>query len=320
MLLLLASALLTFSLGDFQLQSGEVIPDCKVTYRTYGELNWARSNVVVVPTWYSGRTEDFERFVGRGKMADDTKYFVVSIDALANGNSTSPSNHPTLKNEKFPEITIEDMVESQRRLLEEHLEIHRVYAVMGVSMGGMQAFQWMVSYPEFMRKAVPIVATPHMSERDIQLWASAVKLGQNPDEDMPDEVGQPAEEEESLLDKIVSVIGAAAPMYPKYKDPFNPLRQFGAMTRHDVSRSIEGDLRDAAQLVQAEFLTVVATQDTAVSPQTPIEFAGYRGMPVVRLEGECGHKAYDCELDKLSDAIERFLNDPVEAGGWKSGN
>src|SRR5262245_12313351 len=79
-------------LGDFKLESGEVIRDCRVGYRTFGHLSADKSNVIVFPTWASGTTEQLKSNIGAGKLIDSEKYFVVAVDALGNGVSSSPSN------------------------------------------------------------------------------------------------------------------------------------------------------------------------------------------------------------------------------------
>src|SRR5215475_5185894 len=79
-------------LGDFKLVSGEVLRNCRIGYRTFGKMNADRSNIVVFPTWAGGTTEQLKDNVGAGKLISDADYYVILIDALANGVSSSPSN------------------------------------------------------------------------------------------------------------------------------------------------------------------------------------------------------------------------------------
>src|SRR5689334_3167457 len=72
-------------LGDFKLKSGEVLRDCRIGYRTFGAMNETKSNVVVMLTWAGGTTQELADNVGPGKLVDPTKYYVVLVDALANG-------------------------------------------------------------------------------------------------------------------------------------------------------------------------------------------------------------------------------------------
>ncbi|MCS7025135.1 MAG: alpha/beta fold hydrolase [Bryobacteraceae bacterium] len=297
MFILFASALLTAVLGDLPLVRGERLTNVKVTYRTYGTLNASKSNVVVVPTWFNGKSEDFSRFVGRGGLVDDTSWYVVVIDALGNGNSTSPSNH-VRRGKAFPAITIRDMVESQHRLLTQHLGFERVQGLVGVSMGGMQVLQWMVSYPDFMKCGVSIVSTPKMSERDIALWSKAFPIGDR------DEGNEPKPD---VLSRLLGMLGPGLKMIEKYREPFNAIRQLEAITRHDIS--VDGSLEKAAQRMRAPLLTVLATEDKALSPVTAKQFAELVRGPVIELRGPCGHKAYDCELRAISGPIAKFLSE-----------
>ena len=145
-------------IGDLPLESGEILHDVRVGYITAGVLNEDKSNVLLFPTWFGGTAKNLVDFevIGPGKLADTDRYFVIAFDALANGVSTSPSNSTRQPGAEFPVISTGDMVESQYRLLTEHLGIESAYAVMGISMGGMQTFDWMGRYPNFMEHAIPL--------------------------------------------------------------------------------------------------------------------------------------------------------------------
>lgn len=92
-MLLLASALLTAYLGDFVLESGKVLKDLTIGYRTHGTRNADGSNVILFPTWFNGQTDGVESYVvNKHPFVDQTKYFVIAVDAIGNGVSTSPSN------------------------------------------------------------------------------------------------------------------------------------------------------------------------------------------------------------------------------------
>jgi homoserine O-acetyltransferase len=129
-----------YSLGTCPLVSDEVIQDCRVAYRTLGTLAKDKNNVMLIPTWLGGNSEDFIKsgYVGRGKMADTDKYYVIIVEAFGSGNSSSPSNIETQHNGAFPELSITDMVDAQHQLLINHLGIDHVSAVVGICLGASQ--------------------------------------------------------------------------------------------------------------------------------------------------------------------------------------
>jgi homoserine O-acetyltransferase/O-succinyltransferase len=337
MFLLLATALLTGLIGDFKLQSGQVLKDCQVTYRTYGKRNADSSNIVLFPTWFNGASEDAETYIKPGGLVDPSKFHVIVVDALGNGNATSPSNYKFATPQRFPRITINDMVQSQHLLLTRVLKIDKVHAIVGVSMGAMQAFQWLVQYPEFASRAVPIVGTPRMSERDVLLWSTYFKLGRGgaPTEATPTDAAQNTssgqgsagspntgepQPKKSILATILGMAGQAPTMYKKYRQPFNAMRQFEAIVAHDISKLAERSMERAGAAIRARMLVVVATQDKAVSPATAIEFAKATRSELLELTGSCGHAAYKCELEALSPVIARFLETPSPSPDSSPGN
>ena len=141
-------------LGDLELESGEVIRDYRHSYATHGELNREKSNAVLVCISLTGNHHRLDFLIGQGKALDPANHFIIAVDPIANGLSTSPSNSELQPGMSFPRFTIRDMIESQYRLLTRQFGISRLQAVIGASMGGMQALQWAVSHSRFMRACV----------------------------------------------------------------------------------------------------------------------------------------------------------------------
>jgi homoserine O-acetyltransferase len=157
------------ALGDLRLESGEVIRDFELSYVTHGALNDARDNTILVTVSLTGNHHRLDFLIGPGRALDTERYFVVCVDPIGNGLTTSPSNSATQPGMQFPRFTLRDMVESQFGLLREEMGLNVLHAVVGASMGGMQALQWGVSYGSFMRSLVAMTPMARAAP-----WAVAV--------------------------------------------------------------------------------------------------------------------------------------------------
>src|SRR6202046_2631819 len=146
-----------FVIKNFKTESGTVLPEAHVVYGTYGHLNAARDNAVLLPSHYMAKLNGYEWLMGPGKALDPEKLFLVTTELFGNGSSSSPNNTPEpFHGPRFPVMTIRDNVEAVHRLLGEDLKVTHLRAIIGFSMGAQQAFQWAVSYPTM---ADRIVAT-----------------------------------------------------------------------------------------------------------------------------------------------------------------
>lgn len=163
---------------------GKTLPRFDLVYETYGELNAARSNAVLICHALSGdhhaagyHSEDdakpgwWDSCIGPGKPVDTNRFFVVSLNNLGGCNgSTGPKtvNPETgeLYGPDFPIVTVKDWVESQARLAD-RLGIHKWAAIVGGSLGGMQALQWSLNYPERVGHAIVIASTPKLTAQNI---------------------------------------------------------------------------------------------------------------------------------------------------------
>lgn len=151
------------SLGDLQLESGEVIVDFEQSYVTHGRLDRRRPRVALLLPAIGATHHRLDFLIGAGRAFDPQHWLIVVADPIGNGLSTSPSNSRAQAWEAFPRFTIRDMVAAQHRLVTEVLGIHRLAAVAGASMGGMQALQWAVSHAAVVEAAValtPLARSP----------------------------------------------------------------------------------------------------------------------------------------------------------------
>ena len=311
------------NIGDLKLQNGGVIRNCRVGYRTFGKLASDKSNVIVFPTWASGTTEQLKGSIGPGKLIDSSTYFVVAIDALANGVSSSPSNSRLQPRMSFPKFTLRDTVESQHRLLTHVLKIDRAKAIVGISMGGMQVFQWLVTYPSFMEKAIPIVGTTRPAPYDVMLWHAQIealtrdrdwrggRYSVNPARVLDFAFGElllttPADyNRRKTREQVLADLAKA--QHERRFDANDKIRQVQAMLELDVSREFGGSMERAAQAVKANVFVVVAKFDHVVTPGPASEFATLLGAKLLDLDGDCGHLATACESQRLNKAVSDFL-------------
>src|SRR2546428_13844799 len=168
-----------YKVGDLKREGGGGIRDCAIPYLTPARLNAKKSTAILMVTAISGNHPRVNCLGGPGKALGTNKYFVVATDAIGNGLTTSPSNSTAQPRMSFPKFLIRDMVQSQHRLLTEHLGIGHVVAVVGPSMGGMQALQWGVSHPDFMDSVValvPLAKTPAWSVTVMEASRKAIML------------------------------------------------------------------------------------------------------------------------------------------------
>lgn len=173
----------TVRFDSLALDNGATIAPVEVAYETYGTLNAAKSNAILVQHAFSGDAHAagispetgkpgwWDNMIGPGKGFDTDKYFVICSNVLGGcrGTTGPASINPATGCPyamSFPVITIGDMVRLQKMLIE-HLGIARLLAVSGGSMGGMQALEWVVSYPESVVSAIPIATTARHSAQQI---------------------------------------------------------------------------------------------------------------------------------------------------------
>lgn len=309
------------NIGSFELENGKVLKDCKVGYRVSGDLNIDSSNVILFLTWFGGNSEQLQNLLGKDKLIDNSGYYVIAIDALGNGVSTSPSNYDLSTGEDFPEITIKDMVKSQKILLDS-LCIKKVHAIIGGSMGSMQVFEWLVTYPSFMKKAVPYVPTPQLSSYDLllkNLQKHIIESGRRSgtsDRDIsislnhynaafgrtPERVNQI-----TSLDSLPSYIRSLHREPSKVFTVSNYYSQLLAMISHNIARHFNGKMEDAAKTIKAEIHMIVSKTDLLLNPASSIRLAGLLNCEITILENNCGHLAIGCELDRCHEIISAFL-------------
>jgi len=133
----------------FELQSGAALPVTRLAYKTHGTLAPGKDNVIVYPSRYAGTHADQEYLIGPGMALDPATYFIVCLNMMGSGLSSSPSNTPApFDGPRFPKVTQYDNVRLQAQMLREVFGIEQIALAVGWSMGGQQAFQWASLFPD----------------------------------------------------------------------------------------------------------------------------------------------------------------------------
>jgi homoserine O-acetyltransferase len=311
-------------LGTCKLVSGQQIDHCRLGYRTFGKLNAERSNAVLFPSWFNGNSDQLRAAVGPQGLVDPAKYFVILVDALGNGVSSSPSNSETQHGPDFPAFTLQDMVNAEYRLATETLHLKHLHAVMGISMGGQQTFEWIADYPDFMDRAIPMVGSPRPSSLD-QLIYHAVEdaIVRDPDwhdgrytarpamalaeEILQMQLTSPANYVETHpLDKSPQELGRIRKNGILPFDANDWMAQLHAIMQLDIAHG--GSMEEVARRVKPKLLVVNALQDHLVNPRPPLDFAAQAGAKTFILKGDCGHLATACESAALGAQTRAFLD------------
>jgi homoserine O-acetyltransferase len=145
-----------FGLGTLRLSGGACLDEAFITYATYGRLNQAGDNCVLLPTYYTGSHHSYAALIGPGRALDPARHFIVIPNMFGNGLSSSPSHRPAgPARAAFPAVSLHDNVAAQFRLVEA-LGVRRIALAAGWSMGAMQAYYWAALHPGMVANLLPI--------------------------------------------------------------------------------------------------------------------------------------------------------------------
>ena len=275
-----------FQLGDFPLESGEVLPSAKILYVTYGRLSPRKDNAILVTSFHGGNHHGYDFLIGPGRALDTARYHVIVSEMFGSGGSSSPSNTPApFDGPRFPAIEIRDNVRAVHQLLTRGLALHHVRAVLGFSMGAQQALQWGVSHRDYMDKVVAWCGTartyPHtwvFLETSILAWKADAAFANGEYRTRPPagsavsaahwaawvfspewwrrELYKPAWRNPEAMIKGWATDSAA-------QDPNNEISQSRTWQRHNVGDTPEfrGNLKLALGSIRAEVLFMPCTTD-----------------------------------------------------------
>jgi homoserine O-acetyltransferase len=309
------------------LEHGDRLGGVKVAYETYGKINKEKSNAILICHALSGdahaggwHKEDekpgwWDIIIGPGKALDTDKFFVICSNVLGGCKGTTGPSSINPKTGKpygpdFPFITVKDMVDVQKRLLD-HLGINKLFAVVGGSFGGMQVLQWCVSYPDMVRLAVPIATSAYSSPQQIAFnevgrraitsdpdWNSGNYYGGNPparglslarmighitylsDESMHQKFGRKLQDKSdygfdfSTLDfQVESYLSYHGDTFVKRFDANSYLYITKAIDYFDLTKKGSLSLAEAFKSVKAKFLVISISSDWLYPPYQCREIA-----------------------------------------------
>jgi homoserine O-acetyltransferase/O-succinyltransferase len=312
---------------EILLEHGECLSGVNVAYETYGKINNEKSNAIMVCHALSGdahaggwHKEDekpgwWDIIIGPGKALDTDKFFVICSNVLGGCKGTTGPSSINPKTEKpysldFPFITVKDMVNIQKRLLN-HLGIDNLFAVIGGSFGGMQVLQWCVSYPDMVRLAVPIATSAYSSPQQIAFnevgrraitsdpdWNSGNYYGGNPparglslarmighitylsDESMHQKFGRKLQDKSdygfdfSSLDfQVESYLSYHGDAFVKRFDANSYLYITKAIDYFDLTKKGSLSLAEAFKSVKGKFLVISISSDWLYPPYQCKEIA-----------------------------------------------
>ena len=331
----------SYDLGDFKLENVETIKDFSLSYVTHGTLDAKKSNAILMLTAIGGNHHRIDHLIGPGKGLDPAKHFVIAVDAIGNDLTTSPSNSKAQPGMQFPKFNIRDMVNSAQRLVNEKFGITKLVTVIGASMGGMQALQYAVSFPDMTQSVVAIVPlgkTPPWTTNMLELLRQGIMTdgswnGGNYEASAPPEKGMKlwsrmlsggivrtpevleADFPKSNLDVIKWQEGVANSGW-KRMDARNWIYQSWAYDQHNVGTTpgFDGDYSRALKSIKAKTL-ILAGEGDLLNPEanakeaaTLIPGARYVSLkarhPLGHLSGAAGQAP---EIEVQNREIAAFL-------------
>jgi homoserine O-acetyltransferase len=296
-------------------------------------------------TALTGNHHRLDFLIGPGKALDTTKYFIVCTDAIGNGLTTSPSTSKAQPRMQFPRFTIRDMVHSQQKLLKDKLGIEHVVTVVGPSMGGMQALQWGVSYPDYMDSLaalVPLARTPAWSILVVEASRKAIML--DPVWNGGNYTSPPVNGIRVWRDMLNFLTARTPELYRhQFANPLEVLPwlkaqedavltvfdandyiyQTWAYETHDVGTTpgMNGDYAKALRAIKAKTLMMIGVKDLLNPEWEPLEAARYiRDVRTVTINPESvtGHYAaggfLPPDVEQINAEVERFLEVVTQRG------
>ena len=296
-----------FNAYDFEFENGSVLPELRVAYETHGNLNPGRDNAILLIHGTSGDRHAFDSVIGPGKTFDTDRYFVITVDAIGGGESSSPKDG---LGQDFPRYTIRDMMAAQHALVTRGLELATLRAVGGSSMGSFVSLEWGIHHPELVRALILLVPSPK-AEPDFQLtvdlitsvialdpqWAGG-RYTHNPTEGLrlAGMLYYPWVVSAAYLDRIPAQrlareLEESARAYARW-DANSLVFRYAASHAHDVATPFAGDMSAALSQIAAPTLILPSKTDRLLGLEGARRIRdGVKHAIYVEIPSDLGHRA-----------------------------
>jgi homoserine O-acetyltransferase/O-succinyltransferase len=332
-----------FTTKDFRLKSGAVMPEVSIGYRTLGTLSPARDNVVLITHGFTsgpdmispgGTTGEgaWSQLVGPGKPVDTNRYFAICPNMLGSsyGSTNAASIDPATGKPygpRFPDITVSDIVATQRLLLNDY-GVDQFVAVVGPSYGGYQAFQWAVDYPNAMKGIAAVVTAPSVSRERSEGRVANFRetLSKNPNWN-----GGDYYDKGGVLDTMIDIRVATLKTYgieARLQQTLSDPKQIEAAIRKEATQWAEGfdansliilakalrgfDVTPKFSEIEAKVLYVISRTDKLFPPEiAPGVMQGLKDAGVdadyFLLDSDYGHSASGADAQKWAPRLREFM-------------
>jgi len=328
----------TYYFKQFNFENGASIPNIFIKYVTYGTLNKAKDNAILLPSSFSASYDAYDFLIGKDKGLDTSKYFLVLTEMFSNGHSSSPSNTPEpFSGNHFPKISTTDNVHAARELLSNQFQIKKLKAVIGFSMGAQQAFQWAINFPEMVESIVAYCGTAKTYQHGIARLESAISiLDMQEDNIQPNKPAPAAVTRAWALHWASWFLSQEWYKQEKYKElgytsteeflnarielsknvnAFNNRSQALTWQHHDISmgKSYQGDIKKALASIKCKVLYMPSESDLYFPLAEAIEESKYiRDVQLKLIPSLWGHLAgagiNKADNEFIGTNIKSFLN------------
>ena len=331
-----AAATQFVTLTDFAFEDGSVLPDLRIAYDTQGTLSPARDNAILLMPGAIADRHVFDPLIGPGKLFDTDRFFVITVDPVGGGESTSPADG---MGQDFPRYTIRDMMEAQYALMLRGLGIARLRALVGFSMGSFVALEWGIHHPEAAASLILLAPSPK-ADAGFRLTIDQIigtialdpewqggRYTHNPVEGLRHAgmllypwLVSTAYLDRSLERDLAKDLDDAAGAFGAW-DANSLVLRFAAYRAHDVAAPFEGDMRAALAKVAVPTLLLASVSDRLVGIDGARRIRdGVPQATYAEIPSDLGHRAVralpgTAESEFIDRQVRGFLTTLTKGSG-----